>query len=197
MDPEILTLRTVLDILKDSDKFQVKRVMDWVKDKFELAERTAYLDTEESETETTPAVEGAGESVMEPKKKDLADYNTVLDVLAESKADTLNNKVILIAAFLQERFKFKEITTHDITFRLQRMGQEVKNLTVTLSNILKSKNGFLMEIKDDGSKPGTRARKKFMVTEQGLAFARGLLAEHTDQDPLEAEPAPDDAPPEE
>jgi hypothetical protein len=176
--PEILTLSNIYEVLKGLDKPQLKRIFHWVKDKFDIQDGTIYFDPPPSglvQIDMNPIpvveIEQNPEEAL-PKKKGLDDYDMVLDLLTESKANKTTQKILLIAAFLQVRFKYTEISSHDISFRLKRMGHEVKNLMIPLSEILKKKPPLMFEVPQDQF---VKTKKKFIVTNRGLKVAASYL----------------------
>ena len=78
-----------------------------------------------------------------------------------------------MAAYLQERHNFKEITTYDINFRLKRIKHGVTNISSLINGILKRKPQLLDEIKKEGQTK--HARRKFRVTEEGLKVVKNYL----------------------
>ncbi len=178
-DPEIVAMNKVLDSLKNLDNGGRKRVIRWLIDRFRLAGgKTPHQLTPPAkvnkQTETESIVkEKLGKTAQPLKRKEIKNYDTVLDLFSESKAKKSISKILLMAAYLQERHHFKEITTYDINFRLKRIRHEVTNISGIINGILQKKPQLLAEIKKEGQ--GKHARRKFRVTAEGLKVAKSYL----------------------
>jgi hypothetical protein len=210
-EQEIFAMNEVFQIMKILDRPEKKRILRWIVSRFRLKEGVVYYDAsepiyKESIYEVSPGIEKneipkfkekskekpeSGEKVEKleekaepslPFRKDLEDYDTVLDILEDSGVAELDKKILLIAAFLQVRFGFKGITSYDITFRLKRVGRGIKNPTNLFPGILQKDPPLVTEIETgEGIK---RSRKKYQVTEEGLKLARGYLAAAYEADML-------------
>ncbi len=100
----------------------------------------------------------------------------MLDLFAEANVKKVSDKILLMAAYLQERLNFKEISSYDINFRLKRIGHGVQNISSSINGILKRKQReapLMMELKKEGA--SKQARRKFRVTDDGLKKARSFL----------------------
>jgi hypothetical protein len=178
-DPEIVAMNKVLDSLQNLDNGSRKRVIHWLIDRFRLAGgKTPHQLTPPAKvnkkTETKSIVkQKLGKPAQSLKRKEIKHYDTVLDLFSESKVKKSISKILLMAAYLQERHHFKEITTYDINFRLKRIRHEVTNISSIINGILKKKPQLLAEIKKEGQ--GKHARRKFRVTDEGLKVAKSYL----------------------
>jgi len=192
-DPEISAMSQTFEALKGLRRDQIRRIIHWIKDRFGLVEYRIPVETAPAAApvpigEPGPAVEVVPEVVPEPtvtegppaepaakipQKKDLIDYDTVLDLFAESNVKKVSSRILLMAAYLQERHNFKEITSYDINFRLKRIGHGIQNISSSINGILKRKPQLMIELKKEGA--SKQARRKFKVTHEGLKAARNLL----------------------
>ncbi|MCK4764638.1 MAG: hypothetical protein KAW12_20740 [Candidatus Aminicenantes bacterium] len=170
-DPEIIALDLVFNALKDLEKREKKRIIKWLKAKF-LKGGGKLPGGQESGAEQFAAGE-AGSAIKKFQKREIKDYDTALDLFSEARVKTSTDKILLMAAFLQERFDYKEISTYDISFRLKRINQRVSNISNSINNILQGEPPLLDEIKT--GEQGKHARKKYRVSEVGLETAAGLL----------------------
>lgn len=189
-DPEIIAMSETFEALKHLSTEQIRRIIHWIKDRFGLVEGKAPAEPTVTISEPVPArkEEVIAEAVPEPivkeeppapkppHKKDLIDYDTVLDLFAEANVKKVSDKILLMAAYLQERLNFKEISSYDINFRLKRIGHGVQNISSSINGILKRKQReapMMMELKKEGA--SKQARRKFKVTDEGLKKARSFL----------------------
>jgi hypothetical protein len=184
-DPEIIAMNQVLETFKYLNHAQKQRVANWVKARFMLmldkppaglvppVENRASLQPiiGSEGTMAEPAVEEEPKRVV--RKKRLSDYFTSLDVFAESDVKKSTAKILLMAAFLQERQDFKEITSYDISFRLKRIKQPVSNISSLINGILKKKPPLIVEIEQEDQ--AKHSRKKFKITKMGVRVANSYI----------------------
>lgn len=184
-DPEIIAMNQVLEEFKCLDHAQKQRVANWVKARFMLmldkppAVSVPPVENQATSGQTVGTEELPGEPAVEDetkqvvRKKRLSDYFTSLDVFAESDVRKATARILLMAAFLQERQDFKEITSYDISFRLKRIKQSVSNISSLINGILKKKPPLMLEIEQDDQ--GKHTRKKFRVTKMGVRVANSYI----------------------
>ncbi len=202
-DPEILAMSKSFEALKNLRKSQVKRVVVWISDRCGLTEgkeceEATFFTLEPEELKTEPVeeaevevededefedeeIKGKKESKRgrksdkdnEKEKKDLTDFDTVLDLFAESKVSKASSKILLMAAFLQEKQGFKEVSSYDINFRLRRIGHGIQNISSAINTVLKKKPALMIEVDKNSSERQSRRRLK--VTPEGIKAARKLL----------------------
>lgn len=108
-----------------------------------------------------------------PEKKDFSHYDTALELFSEAKVKKSTDKILLMAAYLQVRHNFQEITSYDMNFRLKRIGHGVSNISSSLNAIISRKPEIMVQL--DKESTHKQARRKFKVTEEGLKMARRFL----------------------
>lgn len=184
-DPELIAMSQTFEALKNLDKGQVGRVIRWVKDRFGVLDAVTELkvptpdqpvvaDTPQPPAAVAPeAPVAAPPEPKGPHKKGLMDYDTVMDLFADAEVKKVSQKILLMAAFLQERQSFKEISSYDINFRLKRLNQGVQNISSSINGLLNRKPEVMVELERSGS--SKQARRKFRVTIEGLKVAAGFL----------------------
>lgn len=179
-DPELHAMSLVFDALKELDNGQRRRIIQWVKDRLQtnLEEIPAPAPVPAPQTVVAPAAPApapapVAEAPRVPAKKDLAHFETAMDLFAESSAKKSTSKVLLMAAYLQERHNYKEISSYDINFRLKRIGHGVTNISSLINGILKRVPHLLVQV--DAENLPKQARRKFRVTVEGLNVARSFL----------------------
>ncbi len=193
-DPEIIALNKVFTTFRTLENGQRRRIVKWLKKKYAIEKIRFPIKRQHSALPKTvhenvqhPAIPNQKPlAAMEtkkragrPRKKRIYEYDTALDAFSKAKVESAADKVILMAALLQERFNFKEIGTYDINFRLKRINQPIKNISNTINEILNMDPPILAEIrkkKDEEDLSSSKySRKRFRVTQQGLRFANRLL----------------------
>jgi hypothetical protein len=178
-DPEIIAMNKVLNIFRILDNEKRKRIIHWLKDRFGLTvDKPPHALTQplniKKQTKSKPIVKEEPEKAVKPlEKRGIKQYDTVLDLFSEARVKKSTDKILLMAAYLQERHNFKEITTYDINFRLKRIKHGVTNISSIINGILKGKPQLLDEIKN--KEQTKHARRKFKVTEEGLKVAESYL----------------------
>jgi len=201
-DNEIDALSKVYDSLKGLNNAQVKRVIDWVTGKFEL-DKYPGLKAVEREVgpslEPGPAPpESTEAAVMTGKKRrgrspakanftveaeepqtaaagspDFMKYETFAELFFASNARTITAKIILAAAYLQEKKNIREFGSSDINAMLKKIGQVVQNISASINVLLFKNPPLLIQVE----KPGAQkfARRTYAVTDAGLSIARNYI----------------------
>jgi len=242
-EPEINALNTVYEILKDLNRMQIKRIIEWISSRFELTKKTISVpitskkDNSESllasppnskETvESTRKYDDSGKSdsaltspppsktptplnpqeklaspdkglsqknnkqkdnpslIKQPSKTaepttetkinimdDFSKYETFEELFLFSNTKSLISKVLLTAAYLQEKEKIKELSSNEISSALKSLGEDITNPSQTIKSLIE-KNPPLLTLTE--SRAGKHSRKKFTVTNAGLEIARGYI----------------------
>ena len=177
-DPELFAMGQAFDAVKTLNKAQVSRILQWIKDRFGIVEAKAYIEAtpdviyvEAAKSEDnilSGSVEISEQEEQKVRKsskaKDLVDFETVLDLFTEAKVKKISSKIILMAAYLQEKQKFSEISSYDINFRLKRIGHGVQNISSSINAILKRKPAIMTLLDSRDDKGEKLTRKRYQVT---------------------------------
>lgn len=129
--------------------------------------------TEEATSQEQP---NAGEQ-EEEKQKDvlkglgLKRYKTIENLFLAANVTTVSSRILLAAAYLQEKKGMEELSSYDINSRLKKLGYGVPNITNSINTLL-NKNLMKQTRKQGDSK---QAKRKFVVTSEGLLLARTYL----------------------
>ena len=113
----------------------------------------------------------AGEAGITPFSK----YEDFEALLLFSQAKTSSAKILLAAAFLQEKKNYKEFSSYDITSLFKSIKEEVSQPSTALNNLMSKNPPLLLLTGTQG--PGLKARRNFRVTEEGLRIARNYIKE--------------------
>jgi len=197
-DPEINAMSSVFEALKALDNDQIKRIIDWVNSKFELDK---YPDLKAGQREVDlipqPAPAVAGEPVKKrrgrkPRQlqpgieeilpqtvpsglKGFMKFDSLKEILKASTVKRTGAKLLLVAAYLQEKENLKELTSYVISSRLKKIGEEIKHPSATINNLISRKPPLLLQTGKHGD--SEKSRRKFRVTEEGLRIARKYINE--------------------
>lgn len=172
-ESDIDALNKVSEALENLDSQERIRIIAWLIDRFDLTALPAEYITETQQIDITENKPKPEEIVRRYRKKKIIDYDTALDLFAEAKIKRASDKVLLMAAFLQERLNFKEIAAHDISFRLKRIKHSVSNVSSLLSGLLQQEPPVMVEIPTENQ--SKYYKKKVKVTEIGLKLASRLI----------------------
>ena len=199
-DDEINALSKVYESLKGLNNAQVKRVIDWVTSKFALDKHPDLKAVErEVEPSPEPAPAASAEAVVKPVKKRRGrppakeklttaeeqpqtappgitifdKYDSFEDLFFSSDARTITAKILLAAAYLQEKKKIKEFGSSDLNAMMKKIGQVVQNISASINVLLMKKPPLLMQAGKSGAKK--HARRAYRVTEEGLRIARNYI----------------------
>jgi hypothetical protein len=208
-DSEINSLNNVYETLKGLDNEQIKRILVWVEDKFDLDKHPDLRAVERDLVPTpgpgllpdTPPVEAAEPAVVPVKKRrgrrpskakpviekpepqpaaapgitGFIKYDNFEELLLFSTAYNNTAKILLAAAYLQEKKNLKEFGSYDISTLFKEIGEEVSQPSTALNNLMSKDPSLLMQTGPQG--PGVKSRRKFRVTEEGLRIARNYIKE--------------------
>jgi len=195
-DLEINAMSEVLEALKDLNRTQIKRIIDWTTSKFGLMESENMQQTETEEVQ--PVKDEPVEVSVEPTDQDnipadtpplevdpktrpldtrglgLKRYKSIENLFLASTVTTVASRILLAAAYLQEKLGFTEVSSFDINSRLKKLGYGVSNITTAINGLLTKKPPRMAQTKKEGD--SKQAKRKFIVTEEGLDIAKTYLA---------------------
>jgi len=203
-DNEINALNDVYETLKGLDNAQIKRILEWVEDKFDL-ENQPYLKAVEREAAPAPVVSAPVEpaepgAVPEKKRRGrppakkgpiveeftprpaespviqrFQKYDNFEELLLFSTAKTNIAKILLAGAYLQVEKNFKEFGSYDIHCLFKEIGEKIGHPSQALNYLMSKKQPLLVQTGSQG--PGLKARRNFRVTEEGLRIAGNYIKE--------------------
>jgi hypothetical protein len=102
-------------------------------------------------------------------------YDNFEDLLLFSTAYNNTAKILLAAAYLQEKKNLREFGSYDISTLFKSIGEEVSQPSTALNNLMSKDPPLVMQTGTQG--PGVKSRRKFRVTEEGLRIARNYIKE--------------------
>jgi len=122
-----------------------------------------------------PQPGAAPQPIEAPVTSGFIKYDNFEELLLFSTAHTNTAKILLAAAYLQEKKNLKEFGSYDITTLFREIGEEVNQPSAALNNLISKKPPLLTQTGTQG--PGLKSRRNFRVTEEGLRIARNYLKE--------------------
>lgn len=197
-DPEINALSNVYEVLKGLNNDQIKRIINWVTSKFEL-DKPPDLPTNQREVDLSH--QPAPEDTVEPVKKrggrkpgqvrfvaeetqpqpvpsqlkGFMRYDSLKEIFNASTSKRPGEKMLLTAAYLQEKENFKELSSYDISSRLKKIGEKVNHPSAAINSLINKKPPLLLQTGTHGA--SVKSRRKFRVTEEGLKKAKKYINE--------------------
>lgn len=131
------------------------------------------VEVKEPEPEPQPKVKQ--EAPKEPSTKNLGikRYKTIENLFLAADINTVAEKILLAAAYLQEKKGFEEFGSYDINSRLKKMGYGIQNVTNAINSLIRKKPPLLIQTKKEGSTK--QSKRKFQITPDGLKIALNCL----------------------
>lgn len=215
LDPELIAMNRVSEVLKYLTHGQRIRVIDWGKARFNLIEEKPVevvtaaeihalgeIPAVPSAEPTTPAAPAAPPtptqpevelpaSAVEPEKtkikpapvktkqavgKIFTEFETIDDLFLRANAKKVSHRILLVAAYLQEKGNLHEISSLDINSQLKKLGYGVSNITTLINGLLKKTPPQIIVTRKEGDTK--QSRRKFKVTEKGFNDAQSFIV-HT------------------
>ncbi|HLP46862.1 MAG TPA: hypothetical protein VK469_12990 [Candidatus Kapabacteria bacterium] len=222
LDPELVAMNRVSEVLKYLGHGQRRRVINWAKARFNLideppAEVAAAEIPVKSETPAAPSTEPTSAAQPTPNTPDtqampaapslgseaepesqfreiklgetktklmgvknkgdeskiFADFDTIEDLFLMANAKKISHRILLVAAYLQEKGNLDEVSSLDINSYLKKLGYGVSNITTLINGLLKKTPPQIIVTKKEGDTK--QSRRKFRVTERGFKDAESFI----------------------
>lgn len=162
-EPELKAMNDVHNALKNLEDEAKQRVIQWVVGKFALTTPIKNLIDSEQELDDGGII----------SDKDLSSFESVADVFAHAKVKTEADKVLVVGAYLQQKKGVSELTGREINKELNHLGHGVKNITVAINSLMKSKPQLMIQTRKEGK--SKQAQKKYKVTTEGFSAANKMI----------------------
>lgn len=163
---ELKTKKDIYELLKPLSKQEQIRVWRWVGEVLELYSgsvmRLAGGPTGQSE-----------KARVTNQEIDWGSFSSAAEVLGAGNAAKDNERVLLVAAFLQEKHQKNDLTGKEISDELKHVGHRLTNVTMTIGTLVNRKPSWMIQTRKEGR--SQQARKKYKVTTEGLKQALALL----------------------
>ena len=143
-----------------------------------MPEPAAPEEIQDSEPETTPVMEKRKPG--RPPKTDgmginFGEFDNIEELFLTSDVKKVSHRILLAAAYLQEKNNLDEVSSLDINTQLKKLGYGVTNITTLINGLLKKKPPLMEVTKKEGTTK--QARRKFKVTPQGFIVAKTFVKE--------------------
>lgn len=155
-DPELKAITTVYEALKDLEQSAQNRVLKWLQSKFSVQASSLVNEP------------------MSDEKKNFSAFESIADLMGIAHARTDSDRVLLTAAFLQEKFQKPELAGREINRELHHLGHRVANITNTISSLMNKRPQLMIQTKKEGK--SQQAQKKYRVTVEGIKAANEILS---------------------
>jgi hypothetical protein len=162
-EPELKAMNDVYDALKNLEDEAKKRVIDWVIGKLSLGQQKRKLAGVPEETS-----EDFGAEIVK-----ITSFKSVADLFAKTNLKTDADKVLIIAAYLQETKNVDELSGREINKELHHLGHGVSNITAAITSLMNKKPQLMIQTRKEGK--SKQAQKKYKVTAEGFASAKKMI----------------------
>ncbi|MBI5455221.1 MAG: hypothetical protein HY956_11370 [Deltaproteobacteria bacterium] len=159
-DPEIKAMSDVNEAIKELQDDAKTRVIQWILNKYSL-NLGAVVN------------KGARPNAENSRDIDIKSFDSVANIFEKATPQNAPDKVLIVAAFLQEKFDKSELTGGEIHKELRHLGHGLSNITDTISQLEAKKPKLMIQTKKEGK--SKQAKKKYKVTAEGLKAARQML----------------------
>lgn len=191
LDPELSAMNQVLEVFNYLGHVERIRVIDWVRARFHLREGAAVeeaappeeIPAPPKEAEPVPPAPPTEPEVTKAKPEALkiepeagevfAEFETIDDLFLRSSAKKVSHRILLVAAYLQEKKNLEEIASLEINNELKRLGYGVTNITTLINGLIKKIPPPMIVTRKDGATK--QSRRKFKVTERGFEDVKKFI----------------------
>ena len=165
IDPEIEAIAKSYEVIKDLDPASKKRVISWLVNKFQYTVDDAHHTNMHA---GGSGMMNAGNNAEAAKvlPEDLTGFETAEALYTSLFTKTEPEKVLVVAAYLQEKEGLSELGGRRINSELKKIGEGVKNITAAISSLTKKTPPLMTQSKKEGSSP--QAKKQYQVTADGI-----------------------------
>lgn len=165
-DIELKTMGIIYDSLKTLDAETQNRVINWVKSKLSLNQvATSQIAATQVSTFPTKAL------TVGP---DITAFESAAELISLAPETRDIDKVLIVSAFIQEKFGKTELVGREIQAELHNLGFRVANITSTIGALSKRKPQLMIQVRKEGK--SQQAQKKYRVTVAGLNTVKTILA---------------------
>jgi hypothetical protein len=110
---------------------------------------------------------------VETRGVNFGQFDSIEELFLVSDVKKVSQRILLAAAYIQEKGNLTEISSLDINKELKKLGYGVTNITTLINGLTKRR---LMDVtKKEGSTK--QARRKFKVTLEGFKVAKQFVKE--------------------
>ncbi|MEL7118872.1 MAG: hypothetical protein AAFO07_05510 [Bacteroidota bacterium] len=166
IDPEIEAIAKSYEVIKDLDPASKKRVISWLVNKFQYTIDDAHHHGNIHAGGSGMTNAGNNADVTKELPEDLTGFETAEALYTSLFTKTEPEKVLVVAAYLQEKEGLVELGGRRINSELKKIGEGVKNITAAISSLTKKTPPLMTQSKKEGSSP--QAKKQYQVTADGI-----------------------------
>lgn len=163
-DKEIKALQAAVEVLSNLDDDARNRVIQFLISKFSYTKPVKSIIGVDS---------GGGSSVDHISQ--FSQFQSVADLISKASPQKEADKVLLVAAYLQETKNKQELVSREISQELHNLGHAVSNITVVIGSLIAKKPQLMIQTRKEGK--SRQAQKKYKVTTSGISRAFSLINE--------------------
>lgn len=160
---ELEAMRTIANVLDDLNEEEIKRVLTWALDKFDLdAEEIYSFEDSRYRVATTN------------KQNEESSFDTVADLYYKASPSTDAEKALVIGYWFQVLEGDRGFDSYTINNELKHLGHQIGNITRAFSQLMNKKPQLAVQTKKTGNTK--QARKKYKLTVAGIKYVEEMMA---------------------
>lgn len=174
MDPEIEAMATLSSALEALDDQARARILRWASDKFGIGNVAAVkiknsgdFPTDDEDPQETDESEGNNDS-----------FDSFAEFFAEAAPSNESEKVLVAGYWFQVKEGQSDLTSAQLNKELKNLGHSITNINQKFDTLMAAKPQLAIQLKKSGS--AKQARKKYKITQAGIAKTEELLGRNGD-----------------
>lgn len=166
-DSELKAMESVYESLNGlPDKDAQHRVIQWIVGKLCL---NNFSNRASSSNNNHPMQH---DELVKPSSS-IAGYDSVADIVAATCPKTDVDRVLIVAAFLQEKSQKESLSGFEITEELKHLGYPLSNITSTIGVLMTRRPQLMIQTRKSGK--SKQARKEYKVSKEGINFVNNMI----------------------
>lgn len=168
MDKELSAMNEVLNTISDLDTDAQKRVMFWVLERLNIGVLNDRLIDKQITARTSLST-----AKIQHEHHNFSGVSSLAELLSLVSAKTDSERILVVAAYVQEVKKKKELTGREINQELHHMGYRATNVTRSIDQLKAKQPQLMIQLKKDGTT--RQAQKKYSVTHEGIKLVESMI----------------------
>jgi hypothetical protein len=172
MDPELEALTKINEVIKDLPEDAKVRVVAWLINKYSIHSGQP-VNTSTYTKSLAVGNSSYGEEDIDGINPTIASFGSAAELLAKCSPKTDNERVLIVAAYIQTKNPNEDLTGYKINHLLKNIGHEVSSINHRVDSLKAKKPQLMIQTKKSGN--SKQGRKNYRVTDEGMKTVEGLL----------------------
>ena len=164
-DLELKAMQITYSAIKGLDDDAKKRLIDWLIGKFSLGVKKEIAQNFVSNDLRTENYNDIHEILSRSVQ--------IAEIFGQLEPKTDSEKVLIVAAFLQENQGLAELTSRQINDELKHLGHGVSNITTSIGMLINKRPNMMIQTRKEGK--SQQAQKKYKVTAEGFKMVMEMF----------------------